>query len=448
MSATGAERTAVEVLPGRLYYLATNSVPVRDPKKHYFSIDNVFIYWNFFLDFGPLNMGHVYRFCLLLNGKLADPKLKDKVIYYYSGSNGQRRANAVHLICCWQLLCLGRSPEEAFAPFRSQPPFPSWHDATPTVCSFQLTILDTLRGLAKARTHKFFDLDHFDIEEYEHYELVENGDLNWLADGKFVAFAGPHSAQYQNEYHNLPPESYVPYFKKKGVKLVVRLNKKYYDARSFTKNGINHVDMYFLDGSNPPEHILQRFLEMAEHTDGGVAVHCKAGLGRTGCVIGCYLMKHYKITAAECIGWFRIVRPGCIIGPQQYWLTDMQDRMWREGDVMRARLRGVGPAGREGGGSERAVNTMTNGMQGMGLAGSAESDAKSRTAGVGAGTAEESRSSRSAQDRAAEAREARGDKTQGDLLRAARAQQQRDEAKMASGRAGTMSTLSNYSKRK
>ncbi len=46
-------------------------------------------------------------------------------------------------------------------------------------------------------------------------------------------------------------------------------------------------------------------------------MHCKAGLGRTGTLIACYMMKHYQMTAAECIAWLRIVRPGSVIGPQQ-----------------------------------------------------------------------------------------------------------------------------------
>lgn len=33
----------------------------------------------------------------------------------------------------------------------------------------------------------------FDVEEYEHYEQVENGDLNWIVPGKLMAFSGPSS---------------------------------------------------------------------------------------------------------------------------------------------------------------------------------------------------------------------------------------------------------------
>jgi cell division cycle 14 len=41
-----------------------------------------------------------------------------------------------------------------------------------------------------------------------------------------------------------------------GVTLVVRLNKPQYDAKKFTKNGIKHLDLYFLDGSAPKDHIV------------------------------------------------------------------------------------------------------------------------------------------------------------------------------------------------
>lgn len=56
-----------------------------------------------------------------------------------------------------------------------------------------------------------------------------------------------------------------------------------------------------------------------------------AGLGRTGTLIGCYLMKHYHFTAPEAIAWIRICRPGSIIGQQQNWLEEQQAWCWEEG---------------------------------------------------------------------------------------------------------------------
>jgi len=124
------------------------------------------------------------------------------------------------------------------------------------------------------------------------------------------------------------------------VGLVVRLNKKCYDESDFTKVGIDHFEQYYLDGSCPPMKILQKVVEAFENVpaDKAIAVHCKAGLGRTGTCIGAYIMKHYKFTAEEVIGWMRICRPGMVIGPQQHFLKDIEQRMWQEGEAMKVRI--------------------------------------------------------------------------------------------------------------
>lgn len=148
------------------------------------------------------------------------------------------------------------------------------------------------------------------------------------------------------------PEAYIPYFRKNNVTTIIRLNKKMYDAKRFTETGFEHHDLFFVDGSTPNDSIVRKFLSICESAEGAVAVHCKgqtpgtflsslvvdtdvfffflyipfhlspAGLGRTGTLIGCYMMKHYRLTAAEAIAWIRICRPGSIIGPQQNFVEE------------------------------------------------------------------------------------------------------------------------------
>ena len=85
--------------------------------------------------------------------------------------------------------------------------------------------------------------------------------------------------------------------------------------------------MYFVDGSTPSKEIVYKFIELSENTKKAIAVHCKAGLGRTGTLIGWYAMKTYGFPASEFIGWIRLVRPGSVLGPQQFFLEEIQDEL-------------------------------------------------------------------------------------------------------------------------
>ena len=92
----------------------------------------------------------------------------------------------------------------------------------------------------------------------------------------------------------------------------------------------------------------QAFLQTCESETGAIAVHCKAGLGRTGTNIAAYMMKHYGYSAREATAWCRVCRPGCVVGPQQQYLETIQERMWLEGRRYRAE---------RGGGAEHALGS-------------------------------------------------------------------------------------------
>lgn len=321
----------VEIIPGRFFWASVGEMPRGQADTHWFSTDRELVYEPFNADFGPLNLGCTVRFCNLLENKMRDPKLAQKKLIYFSSNSPALRANSACLAAIAQVILFGKNPEEAVAPFKSvSPPFQPYRDATAGGCSYRMTIYDAVAGVYEAMKLGFFDYQKFDLPTYEFYEKVEHGDLNWIVPNKFLAFAGPSPSRIDADgFPVLTPEDYVAIFRRFGISVVVRLNKKQYDRRRFTDHGIHHVDLYFLDGSCPSREIINNFFKVAEMSrEGALAIHCKAGLGRTGTLIGLYCMKHFKFPARAFIGWNRVCRPGSILGPQQQFLCEMEPEMF------------------------------------------------------------------------------------------------------------------------
>ena len=110
--------------------------------------------------------------------------------------------------------------------------------------------------------------------------------------------------------------------------------------QAFTDAGFNHYDIYFDDCTVPDRALVDHWFDVCRKEKGAIAIHCKAGLGRTGTLICLWMMRKWKFTGRECIGYIRVIRPGSILGPQQQYLEEMQEEMWALGDPDIAPARG------------------------------------------------------------------------------------------------------------
>ncbi len=98
----------------------------------------------------------------------------------------------------------------------------------------------------------WYNPDTFNVGDYEHYEKVENGDLNWVIPGKMLALSTPVDNP-RSDLASFGPAFYMPIFEKLGVTMIIRLATKDYDREAFVKKGFKHIDMYFADGQPPPD---------------------------------------------------------------------------------------------------------------------------------------------------------------------------------------------------
>lgn len=333
MEDTTAVGTPIEIVKGKLYWISDKSPPRSQSSAYFFCVDDDLVYEPFHKDFGPLDLAKVHRFWSELDKLVSDKKYSKYKIYHYTSLNKEKQANAAFLMGCFMIIILKLNAEEAWNMFDTyKQDFKPFRDATMGVSTYKCTIEHWLHGLFYAMKLGWYDYDKFNYKEYEYFEKVEHGDMNWIVPGKFLAFSGPSEEERDDDgWRTFTPDDYGPIFKKFGINMVVRLNKKSYEEQRFIDQGFTFQDLYFVDGTTPSKKIVKTFLKAAEAETEGIAIHWKAGLGRTGTLIALYCMKHYGFPAAAFIGWIRIWRPGSILGPQQHYLWEMEQEMIEAG---------------------------------------------------------------------------------------------------------------------
>ena len=290
--------------------------------------DDVLDYNPLAFDFGPLDLPTTCRYLDFVD----EVRRPNSVIIHISDSNRPDLcANSAYLVATYSHIRFNVSPQEIRERFETVPQnlLPSFRDASRFLsCDFHLDIGHFCEAIDASLRHQWIDWNNIRVDRIEKFQQVQHGDINWIIESKFLAFAGPSASRLDEDgFEVLTPAYYAKLFKKIGVTNVVRLNVANYDPSEFEIHGITHHDMFFEDGSCPPPDIIKSFLSLVKNAKGAIAVHCKAGLGRTATLIGLAVMLEYRVPAHVYIAWARIARPGSVIGPQQHFLVAMESQL-------------------------------------------------------------------------------------------------------------------------
>lgn len=194
----------------KLYFISAPRPPQSHTGAYFFNIDNDLIYEPFNNDFGPLNLANVHKYIRELCRLMSDERYKSVKLFHYTSSKFDKQANSAFLMGAFMIVVLRMSAEvawEAFAPYHNT--FRPFRDASYGDCTYNCTIFHCLKGLEIAISHGWYKFRDFDNKEYEYYEKVENGDLNWILPNKFIAFMGPIDAKPGEPKRGNAPEDYL-----------------------------------------------------------------------------------------------------------------------------------------------------------------------------------------------------------------------------------------------
>jgi atypical dual specificity phosphatase len=126
-------------------------------------------------------------------------------------------------------------------------------------------------------------------------------DLTWLADGRIAACAYPAGGTLGD-------------LARAGVGTLVNLHERPHDPAALARHGLAQVHLPVRDFTPPsPDQLAAGVAAIDRALAAGqrVAVHCAAGLGRTGTLLACWLVSH-GAAPDDAIAAVRAARPGSV----------------------------------------------------------------------------------------------------------------------------------------
>ncbi|KAK7075187.1 Dual specificity protein phosphatase 23 [Halocaridina rubra] len=129
-------------------------------------------------------------------------------------------------------------------------------------------------------------------------EGIEPWNFSWVIKGVLCACSWPRS------------NSEITWLVREGVKAIISLSEE----RQSPLLARQHMDCYVIpveEFESPAMEQIDEFIQICDKAaleNKPVCVHCRMGLGRTGVMLACYLVKNYQQTAQEAIRNVRLMR--------------------------------------------------------------------------------------------------------------------------------------------
>lgn len=272
-------------------------------------------------DYGPINMGNIVKFCEYIDNKMNDPGISYRNIVYYvylTNKNNSDLLNAVFMMGCYLItkmnMCVNKIIFDILNIFNEHPCY--FIDCISKWGGYYSSITDCLRAIYFVHKNKIEDLNNFNIYDYEYLTDYSKRDMNIIAN-KFLAMCSPTNKTIENVCTEL---------KYRNIKIIIRLNHDCDYGKLIDDEGIKVYDLFFDDYSVPSIKIIKKFMNIVNATkfEELVAIHCHAGLGRTGVLICIWLIIKLNFTPNEAIAYIRIMRPGSIMGSQGFFLESIE----------------------------------------------------------------------------------------------------------------------------